>query len=471
MIRLALLLSLLSLTTASITVIDSGRKFPSVPDKKLGQQLWKGYQYMGRLQYIPSNLQLCDGSTSEKDFQIVMPQDSLPVALLVEKGGCTLEEKARVASTKINPPNSVSYLIVQDEKKKLSEDEEIPASIPNHSSLLRLNANNKDDVVIPVSIPEISSPVSQGTSDDTIKVAILMVGQKSFTELLQVAAISTEKQYGGPKITLDSKEPNERTKTLFLWTTISMLCFCCACFCIAMFWQGGFYEPSPQTTQPTRPVRRRLTIQQVREAYPSFHYHPPTNLEEGDSSPSHNIPLDTECSICLDEYLPGVRLRQLPCQHVFHSTCICRWLVERHAVCPLCKVDLYESEDEESSSSSSGEPIEAAPEQPTPTTTTVTNEAPTQTSSSWWSSTSWSNHMRWFSRPRRRQTEGGMVLTELTEPLISSTDNDDTETPSTQQQPDATTTSTEQAASLPEESASPNHEQEEQTTTSTPVEV
>lgn len=48
----------------------------------------------------------------------------------------------------------------------------------------------------------------------------------------------------------------------------------------------------------------------------------------------------------MDQFTPGVRCRQLPCDHVFHSTCIARWLIERSAVCPLCKLDLYEEEEE-----------------------------------------------------------------------------------------------------------------------------
>ena len=135
------------------------------------------------------------------------------------------------------------------------------------------------------------------------------------------------------------------------------------------------------------------------------------------------------------EYVPGVRLRQLPCQHVFHSTCICRWLVERHAVCPLCKIDLYEEEEEEEESSEEEEAAaepEASPLEP-------------DLSSSWWSSifaspatddgdeqprASW--RFRWFSRPTRRNdiADGGT----LTEPLL--------ETPGTTATTDATTEET-----------------------------
>merc|ERR1719217_614956 len=43
------------------------------------------------------------------------------------------------------------------------------------------------------------------------------------------------------------------------------------------------------------------------------------------------------CSICLDDYAPGERVRVLPCGHTFHGGCIFPWLTERSPTCPLCK--------------------------------------------------------------------------------------------------------------------------------------
>lgn len=46
------------------------------------------------------------------------------------------------------------------------------------------------------------------------------------------------------------------------------------------------------------------------------------------------------CAICLEEYVPGDKLRILPCNHRFHVPCIDNWL-NRKPFCPICKRDVY----------------------------------------------------------------------------------------------------------------------------------
>ncbi|CAN8269067.1 unnamed protein product [Cochlearia groenlandica] len=47
--------------------------------------------------------------------------------------------------------------------------------------------------------------------------------------------------------------------------------------------------------------------------------------------------LDTECAICLSEFVSGERVKLLPkCHHGFHVRCIDKWL-SSHSSCPTCR--------------------------------------------------------------------------------------------------------------------------------------
>lgn len=48
---------------------------------------------------------------------------------------------------------------------------------------------------------------------------------------------------------------------------------------------------------------------------------------------------DAECCICLTTYEDNVELRELPCGHHFHCTCVDRWL-RMNSTCPLCKYNV-----------------------------------------------------------------------------------------------------------------------------------
>ncbi|KAJ3670732.1 hypothetical protein LUZ60_008158 [Juncus effusus] len=47
----------------------------------------------------------------------------------------------------------------------------------------------------------------------------------------------------------------------------------------------------------------------------------------------------TECCICLTKYEESDEMRQLPCSHMFHLSCVDRWL-RIISSCPLCKQEL-----------------------------------------------------------------------------------------------------------------------------------
>lgn len=50
---------------------------------------------------------------------------------------------------------------------------------------------------------------------------------------------------------------------------------------------------------------------------------------------------EPSCSICLCEYERGENVIHLPCDHIYHSSCIKSW-TENHVRCPLCNYDLMD---------------------------------------------------------------------------------------------------------------------------------
>lgn len=56
-------------------------------------------------------------------------------------------------------------------------------------------------------------------------------------------------------------------------------------------------------------------------------------------------------AICLFDIDEKDKIRALPCQHVFHSTCVVECIEAGHDVCPLCKQDIGLKEQDEAQAS------------------------------------------------------------------------------------------------------------------------
>ncbi|KAI5058291.1 hypothetical protein GOP47_0026461 [Adiantum capillus-veneris] len=46
-----------------------------------------------------------------------------------------------------------------------------------------------------------------------------------------------------------------------------------------------------------------------------------------------------DCPVCLDSFVGGQTIFNLPCQHTFHSKCIVPWL-QNHSDCPSCRAQI-----------------------------------------------------------------------------------------------------------------------------------
>ncbi|KAI2504977.1 finger protein [Fragilaria crotonensis] len=60
------------------------------------------------------------------------------------------------------------------------------------------------------------------------------------------------------------------------------------------------------------------------------------NEEEDDDERDHDNNDGTVCSICLVDFDAGDAVRDLPCKHFFHLSCVDNWL-RSESTCPLCR--------------------------------------------------------------------------------------------------------------------------------------
>lgn len=371
-----LVCSQIRVSDASIRVLTLGKEYQSRPDKYVGLQMEDGIEYGARLQSIQRDVldqHLCGG----EQWNVTVPDDGRPVALLVKKGLCSNAQKAEFASRNIHPPGIVKVLIIDGELRiKDDDDDTDPYEIDYN--LDRHQDDSKDKKSVPISSYE--SPTYYNWSNestvtlrrrqaDDISVTLLHVSYATGVKLLDVVLHEDHEvqKEGGTVVTVDGVSPPLSRTVVVIWFTacvaVSLLCCICLVNCIQELLED--YEPEPEP--PRRRRRRRLTLDQVKKLPIGtfdgmqlvYDEESIGDKESGEDAFSHLEPqaenmcvqpvghsLDA-CTICLDEYEIGDVLRCLPCGHAFHANCIAKWLIERSATCPLCKIDLYEEDDDD----------------------------------------------------------------------------------------------------------------------------
>mmetsp|Transcript_12508 Transcript_12508/g.20806 ORF Transcript_12508/g.20806 Transcript_12508/m.20806 type:complete len:443 (+) Transcript_12508:173-1501(+) len=240
--------------------------------------------------------------------------DDLPVAVLVSRGACSFEEKAREA---LLLPN-VEYCIIYDDRAR--------------SHLVPMSASEPDYLSVGMLF------VSYGT------------GVQLRQMLLEQSKNSTDG--GGLVIAMDNRIPDydgyhgDGSSDAEQWVKAFMSAFFAFLFCVGCLLvciQAGLL---PADTASILGGERLMTEEQVL-TLPCVHYGSGNhnhaedgegndNFENAESPPQKNQ--QTSCAICIEEYGEGDKLRQLPCHHEFHTECILPWLTERHSSCPLCKL-------------------------------------------------------------------------------------------------------------------------------------
>ena len=53
----------------------------------------------------------------------------------------------------------------------------------------------------------------------------------------------------------------------------------------------------------------------------------------------YSVIKEDKCAICIQKFKGVDIIKEFPCKHIFHKTCILKW-IKRSNICPLCKYDI-----------------------------------------------------------------------------------------------------------------------------------
>ncbi|KAI0755067.1 hypothetical protein C8Q80DRAFT_1142715 [Daedaleopsis nitida] len=97
-------------------------------------------------------------------------------------------------------------------------------------------------------------------------------------------------------------------------------------------WTGNGWEKHEPPSSPSNPPAPVSDLEQGSEAAQASTSH-------GQTLPAW-VEEQMECAICLEMFVKGDRVRELPCYHLFHIDEIDEWLINKKKLCPICKADV-----------------------------------------------------------------------------------------------------------------------------------
>ncbi|KAD2394415.1 hypothetical protein R6Q59_012871 [Mikania micrantha] len=89
-------------------------------------------------------------------------------------------------------------------------------------------------------------------------------------------------------------------------------------------WEQFSNQPATEPLEP-RGSPSRAYMNELRSMIPTLRYD------------SLSCTTKQECSVCLIEFNPDAEINRLSCGHVFHKSCLEKWLNYWNLTCPLCR--------------------------------------------------------------------------------------------------------------------------------------
>ena len=338
----------------------------------------------------------------------------------MKKGVCSFAQKAEFASHHIHPIGKVKFLIIDGEIRMDQQNDH-----DNFQRVLARETYEKAELSI-YENPKYYDYYNYSNTVVTfrrkhandINVALLHVSYETGQELqsLVLNEYPTVKKHGGIRVTIDSTAPPISQGIIMIWTALCVVLSFLACCCLANYMDDMYEIHQPEPEPPRRPRRPKLTPEQVEkmpigifdgsqlvyndEECPCVETEQEGDIEQNRCLQPAEGSLDA-CTICLDEYEVGDKVRCLPCGHAFHANCIARWLIERHATCPLCNHSMVEEESDDEEDEDDDGPIDPPGTVLADPPTTIEEE--TSIRDPWW---------RYIFPRRERRAEIGEGLTE-----------------------------------------------------------
>ena len=298
-----------------------------------------------------------DSLCLEKPKDLSIPVDSFDVAIMFQNGGCSVEKKAQ---------NIAEWYQKENPKVRM-------ALIYNWTENTK-QARKKEDVVGTVGNKSYKSIIVRGEDQNNLPTSLQLhyITENYFTKIIDMITNSSYQIADGPNnnnvngTAMHSVYANFNQETeimsyesacanVFLVQTISLIIT--VAFQIR-FWKGFFsirftsegiivYSSTDSGNVNSAEVKppKLLTEDQVNDLFPEIGYgaEGSISLENkggivAKSETQCKFRSSSEqCSICLDDFDKGDRLRVLHCGHMYHTDCIMPWLTKQRSNCPMCK--------------------------------------------------------------------------------------------------------------------------------------